>query len=125
MGLLSALFGNASATDTEQVEAQLEQMLAPQETIQQAYKLVRDLVVFTNRRLIFIDKQGVTGTKKEYLSVPYKSITCFSCESRGHFDLDAELKVWVSGHAEPIARQFNSDRSMMAIQRALAEHVCR
>ncbi|WP_119153921.1 PH domain-containing protein [Caldimonas tepidiphila] len=125
MGLLSGLLGHASETSVEQLEAQLEAMLAPQETIQQAYKLVRDLVVFTNRRLIFIDKQGITGSKKEYLSVPYRAITCFSCESRGHFDLDAEVKIWVSGHAQPISRQFNSDRNLFAIQRALAEFVCK
>lgn len=125
MGLLSGLFGHASETSTEQIEAQLEQMLAPQETIQQAYKLVRDLVVFTNRRLIFIDKQGITGTKKEYLSVPYRAITCFSCESRGHFDLESELKIWLSGRDEPIVRQFSADSSVLAIQRALAEFACR
>ena len=125
MGLLSGLFGNAAETSIEDIEAELEQMLAPNEAVQQAYKLVRDLVVFTNRRLIFIDKQGLTGSKKEYLSVPYRAVTCFSCESRGHFDLDAELKIWLSGQSEPLVRQFNSDRSLFAIQRALAEYACK
>lgn len=125
MGLLSGLLGNASETNAEEMEAQLQQMLAPQERVEQAYKLVRDVVVFTNRRLVFIDKQGLTGSKKEFLSVPYRSITSFSCESRGHFDLESELKLWLSGRAEPIVRPFGSDQSIFAIQRLLAEFVCK
>lgn len=125
MGLLSGLLGNAAETNAEEMEAELQQMLAPQERVEQAYRLVRDVVVFTNRRLIFIDKQGLTGSKKEYLSVPYRAITCFSCESRGHFDLESELKLWLSGRAEPIVRQFGSDQSILAVQRVLAEFVCK
>ena len=44
--------------------------------------------------MIIVDKQGVTGKKVEYKSIPYKSISRFSVETSGHFDLDAELKIW-------------------------------
>lgn len=58
-----------------------------------AFKVIRDMFVFTNKRLIIVDKQGVTGKKAEYLSVPYGSITRFSKESAGMMDLDADLKI--------------------------------
>jgi hypothetical protein len=60
-----------------------------------AYLLIRDTILFTDRRLILIDKQGITGKKTEYHSIPYRSITHFAVETAGTFDLDAELKIWV------------------------------
>ena len=55
--------------------------------------MIRDLFVFTNKRLILVDKQGLTGNKVEYHSLPYRTITHSRVETAGHFDLDAELKV--------------------------------
>ena len=65
--------------------------LAPGEVVEHAYQLIRDYFVFTNKRLVLVDKQGMTGSKVEYHSLPYKSITHFSIETGGTFDLDAEL----------------------------------
>ena len=93
-----------------------------QESIEKGYKLVRDLFLFTNKRLILVDKQGVTGKKTEYHSIPYKSITHFSIETSGHFDLDAELKIWISGTALPIEKQFNSSLNIYELQSVLAEY---
>ena len=79
------------------------------ERIEKAYQLLRDLFVFTNKRLILVDKQGLTGSKVEYRSLPYGSITHFSVEASGHFDLDAELKVWISGSPIPIQQRSTSN----------------
>lgn len=68
----------------------------PTEDIELAYKLVRDMVIFTEKRLIIIDKQGVTGKKTSYKSYPYRSISRFTVETTGHFDLDAELHIFIS-----------------------------
>lgn len=119
MGLLDAILGNASETDAGEVQEELAPMLADSEQVQSAYKLVRDLIVFTNYRFIFIDKQGMTGRKVDYLSVPYKAITQYNVETAGHFDLDAELSVWVSGQAQPVKLELKKD-SASAIQKALA-----
>lgn len=64
----------------------------PGEQVTLAFSLIRDLIVFTEFRLILVDKQGVTGKKTSYKSLPYRSISRFSVETSGHFDLDAELK---------------------------------
>lgn len=102
MGLLNALMGNASEVDIAKVAEELAPVLADNEKVVQAYKMVRDLYVFTNKRLVLIDKQGMTGKKIDYLSIPYKSITTFNVETAGRFDTDCELSIWMSGRDNPI-----------------------
>ncbi|MDF2923450.1 MAG: hypothetical protein K0R57_2364 [Paenibacillaceae bacterium] len=123
MGILSGLLGNASEIDVQAIEKDFEELLAPNEKIERAYKLIRDLFVFTDKRLILVDKQGVTGKKTEYHSIPYKSITHFAVESSGHFDLDAELKIWLSGMHEPILKQFKKDKNINEVQKTLAAYI--
>ncbi|MCI7678214.1 PH domain-containing protein [Streptococcus orisratti] len=126
MGLFSGLIGNASQKDTDKVERQLEDILVPGEQVELAFVLIRDLIVFTEKRLILVDKQGVTGKKTSYKSIPYRSISRFTVETSGHFDLDAELKIWVSSAMEPAeVLQFKSDDNVVEIQQALAAAVLR
>lgn len=124
MGLFSGLIGNASQKDNEKVERQLVDILIPNEQVELAFVLIRDLIVFTEKRLILVDKQGVTGKKTSYKSIPYRSISRFTVEKSGHFDLDAELKIWVSSAMEPAeVLQFKSDDNVVEIQQALAAAV--
>ena len=121
MGMFDGLLGNATDVNRDEVKKELSTVLMPNEHIDLAYKLVRDLIVFTDYRLIIVDKQGMTGKKIDYKTLPYKSISRFSVETAGHFDLDAELKIWISGAAEPAeSLQFKKDKSITQIQQALA-----
>ena len=61
-----------------------------------SYKSIRDGVVFTTKRIIAINVQGITGKKKDFTSIPYNKITTFSLETAGVFDLDAELEIYMS-----------------------------
>ncbi|WP_295404564.1 PH domain-containing protein [uncultured Thiocystis sp.] len=123
MGLLSGLLGNASTVDVNKIAQQLEPILAAEETVELAFQLVRDQFVFTSKRLILIDKQGLTGKKVEYLSIPYKSITRFAIETAGHFDLEAEMKLWVGSEPTPIVKEVRGSENVSAIQKALATAV--
>lgn len=125
MGLLDGLMGNVSEVDISSVEKELGDIVTDQERVEKAYKLIRDLIIFTNTRLILIDKQGVTGKKVEYHSIPYKSITHFSVETAGTFDLDAELKIWISSMTVPVSKQFKKDKSIFDVQKALATYVAK
>lgn len=78
-------------------ESMISQLLIDGEKVISAYKSVRDFVVFTNKRIIAVNVQGVTGKKKDYSSLPYAKISAFSVETAGHFDLDSELELWFSG----------------------------
>lgn len=122
MGLFDTLMGNASETDAQAVYDELKPILADNEMVTAAFKLVRDLSVFTNKRLIIIDKQGLTGRKVNYHSIPYKSITQFVVETAGHFDTDAELKLWLSGKSDVIEIEL-SKSSAQDVQKNLANQM--
>jgi hypothetical protein len=125
MGILSRLLGHASEADVQDVEDTLQHALADDENVEKAFKLVRDLIIFTNRRMIMVDKQGMTGAKTDYHSVPYRAITHFAVESAGHFDLEAELKIWISGAPDPIQKTFSRGQTIFEVQKALATYVGR
>lgn len=125
MGLLGGLMGNASKVDPATVQEEFARLLAPGEQVEHAYKLIRDYFVFTNRRLVLVDKQGLTGSKVSYRSIPYRSITQFSVETAGTFDFDAELVIWISGNSTPVQKTFSKKLSIYEVQAVLASYVAR
>jgi hypothetical protein len=122
--LLNAVLGNASEVPAAELQTEFARLLMKDECILCGYRLVRDVFMFTGRRLLLIDKQGLTGKKLEYLSIPYKSITKFSIETAGTFDLDAELKIWVAGSPEPVSQKFSKGVDVYKVQTLLAKAVC-
>ncbi|KAF2510886.1 MULTISPECIES: PH domain-containing protein [Flavobacterium] len=124
MGIFSALMGNAGTVSQDDLLKKYGQLLTDNEEIEMGFKLIRDTFIFTNKRLILVDVQGITGSKTEYKSIAYKSITRFSVETAGTFDLDAELKIWVSSELNPsIVKQFNKSVNVYDVQKVLAHHV--
>jgi hypothetical protein len=124
MGIFSALLGNAGAVNQETLVKDYGKLLITGEEIELGFKLIRDTFIFTNKRLILVEKQGLTGSKIEYKSITYKSISRFSIETAGTFDLEAELKIWVSSEAHPsVVKQFNKSVNVYDVQNVLAHHV--
>ena len=123
MGLLQKLAGNATKVSVESVQAELQPLLIEGEKVEIAFKLWRDQIIFTNKRLITIDKQGVTAKKVDYRSIPYSKIVQFSMESAGVLDLDAELKVWVTSLPEPLKFEFSKDAPINDVYALLSEKV--
>ena len=124
MGLFSALLGNAGTVSQEDLLKDYGKLLINGEEIELGFKLIRDVFIFTNKRLILVDKQGITGSKTEYQSITYKSISRFSVETAGTFDLEAELKIWVSSEQTPsIRKQFNKSVNVYDVHNVLATHV--
>lgn len=124
MGLFSALLGNAGVVNNEELVRDYGKLLVDGEEIELGFKLVRDTFIFTNKRLALIDKQGLTGSKVEYKSIPYKSISRFSVETAGRFELDAELKIWISSEQQPsIRKQFNKSVNVYDVHKVLATYV--
>jgi len=124
MGLFNKLLGNASAVSSEKLVEKYGRLLVDNEKIELGFKLFRDTFMFTDRRLILIDVQGLTGSKVEYKSMPYKSISRFSLETSGTFDLDAELKIWISSENTPsVSKKFNKNINVYEVQKYLAEKV--
>lgn len=120
MGLLSSVLGNAGVVAPDKLEADYAQLLAEGEKIEVGFAVFRDTFIFTEKRLMIVDVQGMTGKKIEYMSIPYVKITKFSVETAGRFDLDAELKIWVGSEPTPIQKKFNKKVNIYDLQRVLA-----
>lgn len=123
MGLLNHLLGNATEVNLEEIQQEFAPILIPGEELETAFRIFRDKWVFTNKRLIMLDVQGVTGTKREYHSIPYKSINHFSVETAGTLDDDCEMKLWVIGSIQPIKKEFKRDVDVKGLSKVLAAHV--
>lgn len=121
--MLQGLFGNASEVDTKGLQKDLDTLLINGEQVVKAFRIIRDLFIFTDKRLILIDKQGLTGKKAEYHSIPYKSISHFSVETAGTFDMDAEMKIYISGNMNPIEREFKRGTDIQGVQKTLAQFI--
>lgn len=93
-------FKNGSFVKLKKVDGSAEmvsQLLIPGETVIGSYRGLRDTVTFTNKRVIAINVQGMTGKKKDFTSLPYSKIQAFSVETSGVLDMDSELELWFSG----------------------------
>lgn len=124
MGLFSALIGNAGSVNPQEIKEKYSKILLEGEEVELGFKLVRDTFIFTNKRLILKEVQGITGSKVEYKSIGYRSITRFSIETAGTFELDAELKIWVSSEQVPsIKKQFTKSVNVYDVQKVLATYV--
>jgi hypothetical protein len=98
------------------------ELLIDGESIQSSFKGMRDMVVFTNKRLIIVNVQGITGKKKDFSSLPYSKIQAFSVESAGTFDRDAELELYFSGLGK-VRLEFNAKFDVKAFNRFLGSYI--
>ncbi len=123
MGIFNAILGNASEVNQNDVEKEFGPLLIEGESIEKAFRMIKDMFVFTNKRLILVEK-SLVGTKVDYVSIPYQNIIKFSKESAGIMDLDAELKIWVKDEAEPIKKQFGkSGNNINEVYKILGKHI--
>lgn len=109
--------------DPEKVQAEMAHVLVPGEPVEYACKTIRDLFVVTDRRVLYVDKQGLTGRKKNYESIAFKRIPRFSVEFGGAVLGMVTVKIWPSGSAEPIEVQFDKTANGEGIQKVLATKI--
>ena len=83
-------------TDTR-LTGQVTPLLCPGERTVQQYQGIRDGIVSTDRRVIAVNTQGITGKKKSFVTLPYARIQAYAIESAGVMDFDSEMKLWFSG----------------------------
>ncbi|MCI8768173.1 PH domain-containing protein [Schaedlerella sp.] len=107
---------------TDSVGKGIDQLLIPGETIIGSYKGIRDSVTFTDKRVIAVNVQGLTGKKKDYTSLPYSKIQAFSVETSGVFDMDSELELWFSSIGL-VKFEFSGGSDIVKIGQTIAEFV--
>jgi hypothetical protein len=100
----------------------VQPLIIPGEEIVACFKAMRDFVVFTNKRLIAVNVQGMTGKKRDFTSLPYGKIQAFSIETAGTFDLDAELDLWFSGLGK-VRLEFKGNADIRQLGHMIAGYV--
>lgn len=118
----NARFLKMKPVDPAHFEAMISPMLIPGEAILGAFQSIRDGVVFTDKRIVAINVQGLTGKKKDFTSLPYSKIQAFSLETAGVLDLDSELTLWFSGLGK-VGFEFASRADVPAICRTISGFV--
>jgi hypothetical protein len=103
---------------TEHIQA----MLIPGEQAIGTFQALRDGVVFTTKRIISINVQGVTGKKKDFTSLPYSKIQAFSIETAGALDLDSELELYFTGLGV-VRFEFEGSVDIFGICRIISENI--
>ena len=114
---------NLKPIDTSSVRAEVLGLLISGEEISAAFQTVRDQIVFTNKRIIAIDVQGLTGKRKSYATLPYSKIQFFSIETPG-FEIipDSELYIHFS-NGFTATFEFKGNVDIGKIGRMMSEYV--
>ena len=118
----NGFFARLRQVNTNEFGDIINDFLIDGECVISAYKSIRDGVVFTNKRIIAINVQGLTGKKQDYTSIPYSKISTFSLETAGLLDLDAELEVYLSGVGQ-VKFQFTQSTNVKEICKAISQFV--
>ena len=99
----------------------VQELLINGEVAERAFRTVRDVAIFTNKRLIVKDVQGLTGSKVEIYSLSYSSVHMWSTENAGMLDFTSEVELWTrSGN---IKIQLKRDINIRTFERLLAEYI--
>ncbi|MBP0444372.1 PH domain-containing protein [Roseomonas sp. SSH11] len=122
--LLGAVTGDAGRIEPEALGERFQEAILPGETVLAAFRTIRDGFALTDWRLVLVDRQGLTGSKTELVSIPYRSILRFSLEAGGTLDMDEELKVWDRAGDAPLSFSFRRGGGAAALaHRILSERV--
>ncbi len=97
-------------------------LLLPTERILGVYRSVRDHVIFTDKRFIAVNVQGITGKKQTITSMPYRNITCFSIQTAGTLDIDSELELFISAVGK-VRFEFSGRSDIVEIGRMISQNV--
>lgn len=117
-------FFKLRAADAEKGKKLTEELLIPGEQVLAAYRDVRDWVVFTDRRIISVNVESVTGKKKNFTSLPYATVSAFSVETAGVLDIDSRMELWFSGLGR-VRFEFTGGSDTVAISRMIANYSLR
>ena len=118
----NATYFKLKAINNSEGEKARSAMLVDGENIMSTFQTVRDMVIFTNKRIVSVNIKGLTGTKKDYTSLPYSKIQAFSVETAGILDLDCELELWFSGLGK-VRFEFKSNFDIAEFNKILSNYI--
>jgi|SRR5690606_15711494 len=119
---LLAKFSVTKELAPSESKEKIQDILIDKEEVLMSFSHLRDKVWFTSKRIIAMDVQGLTGSKKEFRCFPYSKITSFSIETAGTFDGDSDFKIWISG-VGVFEIRFSKKLDIKKIAKLLAEKI--
>lgn len=108
--------------DNEKAKEDIFAFLIDGEEIFATFKTIRDQVVFTNKRVIAANVQGITGSKVDYTSIPFSKIQTFSIETSGSLDLDCEIQLYISAVGK-VSFEINGNFDIVTFNRMISQYV--
>ncbi len=117
----SSLF-KLKAIDNEKAREDFHAFLIEGEEIFATFKTIRDQVVFTNKRVIAANVQGITGSKVDYTSIPFNKIQTFSIETSGSLDLDCEIQLYISAVGK-VSFEISGSFDIVSFNRLISQYV--
>ena len=115
---------NLKPIPLENVKDSVLGMLIPGEQCLLAFQTVRDQLVFTNKRIISIDVQGMTGKRKSFVSMPYSKIQYFSVQTPGFMEINPDNELFIMFSNEMTATfEFKGRTDIGLIARTIAQYV--
>ena len=100
----------------------VDALLIDDEKVIDSFKSMRDGVVFTDKRIIAVNFQGMTGSKRDITSLPYKNIVAYAVETAGTFDLDSELEIYFSSLGK-VRFEFTGNTAIVDISKHIFRHI--
>ena len=86
---------NLKPIDISDVRNDVNGLLIPGEDIIAAFRTVRDQLIFTNKRIISVDIQGVTGKRKSFTTMPFSKIQYFTIQTPGFMELIPDSEIFI------------------------------
>ena len=115
---------NLKPINVDDVRTEVMSLLVKGEIIAAAFKTVRDQLIFTNKRIISVDVQGLTGTRKSYSSLPYSKVQFFAIQTPGFGELVPDSELFLSFSNGFTAKfEFRGPVDIGAIGRMISEYV--
>jgi len=124
MGLFSVFTKNSGVIEPAKLSEDFDRLLTVEEEIEVGFKLNEDVFIFTNKRLLVVEKIKEGESNICYFSLPYSQVTYFSVESKKSFDAKGILKIWLGGQGTPVLeKEFNKSVDVYEVQKILVGHV--
>lgn len=113
---------NLKQIDLSKVRKEVLDFLVGGEDMVQAFETIRDQVIFTTKRILVVNVQGITGKKKSYISYPYSKVQYFGIETAGLLDIDSEL-ILAFNDGSKLSFDFRSNVDIIKISKCIAQFV--
>lgn len=113
---------NLKEIDSSKVRSELLDFFVDGEEIISAFETIRDQVVFSNKRILVVNVQGITGKKRAYISYPYSKIQYFGVETAGVLDIDSELFL-AFNDGRSLSFDFKTSVDIVSISKVISSYV--